>query len=49
MMQTSTQSAPASLAAKADRNPQTRTREERTYQAVTVVAILLVLCSLWVF
>ncbi|HXR40676.1 MAG TPA: hypothetical protein VN776_16350 [Terracidiphilus sp.] len=44
-MQTSTQSAPLSLPAPA----QSRRREDWTYQAVTVAAMLLVLGSLWVF
>lgn len=48
MMQTSTQSAPVSQHAS-EVTKQARTREDWTYQAVTVAAILLVLGSLWVF
>lgn len=48
-MQSRTQSAHDSLSDAAGTEPSARTREELTYQAVTVAAILLVLGSLWVF
>jgi hypothetical protein len=49
MMQNSTQSAPVSLPTPGDTALPTRNREDLAYQAVTVAAILLLLCSLWVF
>lgn len=48
-MQSSDQTAPASMAASEQDGQQAREREDLTYQAVTIVAILLLLGSLWVF
>jgi len=48
-MQSSTKLATPSLPPAAPGEAQPRTREELVYQAVTVAAILLVLCSVWVF
>jgi hypothetical protein len=49
LMQSSTKLATPSLPPAAPGEAQPRTREELVYQAVTVAAILLVLCSVWVF
>jgi hypothetical protein len=48
-MQSSPQSAPTCLSSAAAAETQTRKREDLAYQAVTVAAILLILCSVWVF
>jgi len=48
-MQSSPQSAPTCLPSAAAAETQTRKREDLAYQAVTVAAILLILCSVWVF
>jgi hypothetical protein len=48
-MQNSPQSAPAGLPQSAERILQPRKRDDLTYQAVTVAAILLLLGSLWLF
>ena len=48
-MQNSNQSAPASAPFCKPAAPLSRAREDVAYQAVTIVAILLLLGSLWVF
>ena len=48
-MQSSPQSANPCLPPAAAGETQSRKREDLAYQAVTVAAILLVLCSVWVF
>jgi len=48
-MQSSPQSAPTSLPSAAPAETQSRRREDLAYQALTVAAILLILCSVWVF
>jgi hypothetical protein len=48
-MQSSPQSAPTRLPSAAAAETQSRRREDLAYQALTVAAIVLVLCSLWVF
>jgi|HubBroStandDraft_6_1064221.scaffolds.fasta_scaffold6014499_1 hypothetical protein len=47
-MQPSSQNTPVSLQHSAE-EAQPRNREDLTYQAVTVAAIVLLLSSLWVF
>ena len=48
-MQSSPQSACPSLPPAAAEETQSRKRKDLAYQAVTVAAILLLLCSVWVF
>jgi hypothetical protein len=48
-MTLSSQSAPLSTKAPADEVKCSRQAEDRVYQAVTVAAILMLLCSLWIF
>jgi len=48
-MQSSPQSAPSCLPKAAEAAAPPRKRDDLAYQAVTVAAILLVLCSLWLF
>jgi hypothetical protein len=48
-MQSSPQSAPTGLPSAAAAETQSRKREDLAYQAVTIAAILLILCSVWVF
>jgi hypothetical protein len=48
-MQSSPQSAPPCLPSAATAETQSRKREDLAYQALTVAAILLILCSVWVF
>lgn len=48
-MQTSSQTASASVHAGAENDTRLCRKEDLAYQAVTVVAVLLLLGSLWVF
>ncbi|MGA9669385.1 MAG: hypothetical protein WBQ94_09265 [Terracidiphilus sp.] len=48
-MQTSSQTASSSVHARTEIDAPSRGKEDLAYQAVTVVAVLLLLGSLWVF
>jgi hypothetical protein len=48
-MQSPPQSGPSNLPPAVAGETHSRKREDLAYQAVTVAAILLVLCSVWVF
>jgi len=48
-MQSSPKFAPPCLPSAPAAETQSRKREDLAYQALTVVAILIVLCSVWVF
>jgi len=48
-MQSPPQSSPGCLPKAAEAASPSRKRDDLAYQAVTVAAILLVLCSLWLF
>ncbi|MDR3726300.1 MAG: hypothetical protein P4K86_04570 [Terracidiphilus sp.] len=48
-MQLSPQSAPTPLQVNGDQSEGSSRRADFVYQTVTVVAMLLLLCSLWIF